>query len=67
MQRNHLQEKGYKQLLVKNETRAARKIFISDHILNFNFFHVFVVKVLNIISLDQKRNMHIFYKIRFQS
>ena len=67
MQRNHLQKKGYKQFLVKNETRAARNFFIFDLFSNFKNFHVFLVKVLNIISLDQNRNMHIFYKKKFQS
>ena len=32
-----------------------------------NFFHEFSVQVLNIILANQNRNMHIFYKKKFQS
>ena len=61
-------EKGYKQFLVENKTRAALgKKIISDRFFNFNFFHVFLVKLLNIILVDQKRNMHIFYKRKIQN
>ena len=60
-------EKDYKQFLVKIETKATRILFIFDIFFNFDFFHVFLVKVLNIKSADQNRNMHSFYKRKFQS
>ena len=50
MQRNHLYKKGYKQFLVKNEIGAIGIFFVFDIFFNFNFFHVFLVKVLNIHS-----------------
>ena len=59
MQRNYFLEKGYKQFLLKNKTRATRKEFICELLFSFNFFHVFFIEVLNII-LNQNKNMHIF-------
>ena len=35
--------------------------------LNFKTFHVFLVKVLNIILADRTRSMHLFYTNFFQS
>ena len=58
-------EKDYKQFLVKNESVVITK----NQILTFfpNFFHVYFVKVLDITSIDQDKNMHSFYKKQFQS
>ena len=67
MQRNHLNKKGYKQFLVNNETGAARTKMIFHPFFNFKFFHVFLIKVINITSADQNKNMHMFYKKKFQS
>ena len=67
MQNNYLLEKGYKHFLVENETGAARKIFNSEIFSILIFFHVFLIKLLNIISADQNRNMHIFLKKNFQN
>ena len=67
VQRNYFYKKGYKQLLVRNETRAIKFIFILNLFFNFNFFHIFLVEVQNITSADRNRNMHIFYKKKFQS
>ena len=67
MQRNHLLKKDYKQFLVKSKTRASRKFFIFELFFNFKNFHVFLIKLLNIISIDQNQNMHIFFKKNFQS
>ena len=54
-------EKSHKQILGKNETSAANFFeFLTS--FEFKIFNVFVVKVLNITSVDKKRNMHIFYK-----
>ena len=44
--------------LIKLE--KLEKKFIFDLFYNFNFFHVFLIKMLNIISFDESRNMHIF-------
>ena len=43
------------------------EFYFWEFFFNFNFFHVFLVKVLNIISIGKNRNMHIFYKKKFQS
>ena len=60
VQINHLWKKDYKQFLIKNEIGAVRIFkFLTPFIVDF--FHVFLVKVLNIISIDQNRNMLIFY------
>ena len=67
MQRNHFKKKGYKQFLVKNKIGAPIIFKKFDFFLNFNFFHVFLVKLLNIILVEKNRNMHIFYKRKFQS
>ena len=60
MQRNHLKKKGYEQFLVKKKIGAIRKKFSFDLFFNLNFFHVFLIKVLNIISTNQNRYMHDF-------
>ena len=67
MQRNHLQKNDYKQFLVKNNNKAITKKIIVNLFVNFKIFHVFLVKVLNITSSDQNRNMHILYKKKLQS
>ena len=41
--------------------------YIFDLFMNFSIFHVFLVKILNITSIDKNRNTHIFYKKNFQS
>ena len=62
MQRNHLLKKGYKQFLVKTKLGQLGKKN-SEFFFKFNFFHViFLIKVLNIISSNQNRNIHIFFK-----
>ena len=46
--------------MVKNKTKAAR-IFKNFHFyFNFNSFHVLLVKVLNIMSIDQKKRCTYF-------
>ena len=40
--------------------------FIFDHYFKFKHFHLFFVKVLNIV-LVKNRSMPIFYKDKFQS
>ena len=57
----------YKQFFVKNKTRVTRENLIFNDFFNFNNSHVFLVKVLDIILADKNRNMHIFYKKKFQS
>ena len=51
----------------KTKVRQLQIFFMFDLLFNFKNFHVFLVKVLNIISADQNRNMHIFYEKNFQS
>ena len=46
-------KKGTKHFLVKNKIGASRTKMIFGFIFNFNIFHVFLVKVLNIISINQ--------------
>ena len=46
---------------------TPKRFFIFNFFLNFNFFHVFLAKVLNITLVELNRNMHIFYKKKFQS
>ena len=53
VQRNNLLKKDYKQFLVKNETKAVEKELFLTFFL-FLFFHVFLVKVPNVTSADQK-------------
>ena len=67
MQNVDLRNKSYKQFLVKNESRAARKKMIFDFFFQLKFFLVFFFKFLNIICLDQIQKSHIFYKEKLQS
>ena len=60
-------EKIYKQFLDKNEIGAARFFLNFNSFLNFKNFHIFLVEFLNITSADKNGNMHIFYKLKFQS
>ena len=62
MQNVDLRNKSYKQILVKNESGAARIFFIFDFFFQLNFFLVIFFKCLNIVCLDQIQKSHIFYK-----
>ena len=62
MQPVDLRNKSYKQFLVKNDSRAARKKIIFDFFFHLNFFSVFFFKFLNIECLDQIQKSHIFYE-----
>ena len=65
MQRNHYKKTVINLFFGQNEIGAARKFFISNFFFNFNYFHVFLVKVLNKISANQNKIIHIFYKEKF--
>ena len=67
MQNVDLRSKSYKQILVRNESGAARKKIISDFSFQLKFFLVFFFKLLNIVCLDQIQKSHIFYKEKLQS
>ena len=67
MQHVDLRNKSYKQILVINESGAARKKIIFDFFFQLKFFLVFFFKFLNIICLDQIQKSHIFYKEKLQS
>ena len=62
MQNVDLRNKSYKQFLVKNKSRAARKKIIYDFFFQLNFFSVFFFKFLNIVCLDQIQKSLIVYK-----
>ena len=53
---------NYKQFLVKNKVAQLEFLKFLTFFLILNFFHAVLVKVLNLISANQNRNMHIFYK-----
>ena len=62
MQNVDLRNKSYKQILVKNESGAARKKLIFDLFIYLNSFLVFFFKFLNIVCPDLIQKSHIFYK-----
>ena len=51
----------------KIRLRQLEKEFFFSFFLNFEIFHIFLVKVLNITSFDQNRNLRTFYKIEIQN
>ena len=61
MQNVDLRNKSYKQILVKNESGAARKKKF-DSFFQLNFFSVFFFKFLNIICPDHIQKSYIVYK-----
>ena len=68
MQHVDLRNESYKQFLVKNESRAARKKIIFDFFFQLNFFFLcFFFNFLNIVCLDQIQKSNIFYKEKLQS
>ena len=62
MQNVDLRNKSYKQVLVKNESRAARKNFFFYSYFQLNFFSVFFFKFLNIVCPDQIQKSHMLNK-----
>ena len=50
----------------ENELQKA-KISYFQLFFYFDFFHVFLVKVLKLSLIDQNINMHVLYKKIFQS
>ena len=43
---------------------VAINFFIFNSFFNMNFFYEFIVKVLNIVMLDQNKNMNMLYMKR---
>ena len=67
MQNVDLRNKSYKQFLAKNESGAARKIFIFDFLFQLKYFFVSFLRFLNIVCPDRIQKSHSVYKKKLQS